>query len=105
LLLRRDPVLQRVRHRQIEQYLSEERRASGRAGLCISGARRKARFCGLCQGLRRAQAPVDNFVDKHCEDELSPRQALSSIGHIASLRSIIIFYFKDLNRKIKLRKP
>jgi len=82
LLLRREAVLQRVQHRQIEQHVSEARRRSG-AGVRAGGLR-QTRFHEVCQGLPRAIPAVDNFVDKTCEDELSPRQALSSIGHIRS---------------------
>jgi hypothetical protein len=48
---------------------------------------------------------VDNFVDKPCEDELSPRQALSSIGHMARGLPRFFFNFIDLNKKIKLGEP
>jgi hypothetical protein len=48
---------------------------------------------------------VDNFVDKHCEDELSPRQALSSIGHIGLDGSNFFFCFNDLKKKIELSEP
>jgi hypothetical protein len=48
---------------------------------------------------------VDNFVDKHCEDELSPRQALSSIGHIGLNGSNFLFRFNDLKKKIELSEP
>jgi hypothetical protein len=48
---------------------------------------------------------VDNFVDKHCEDELSPRQALSSIGHIQLVAANFSFCFNDLKKKIGLFEP
>jgi hypothetical protein len=48
---------------------------------------------------------VDNFVDKHCEDELSPRQALSSIGHILRSKAIFLFNFNGLSEKFEPFKP
>jgi hypothetical protein len=49
--------------------------------------------------------PVDNFVDNRCEDELSPRQALSSIGHIRLDGSNFFFRFNGLKKKIALSEP
>jgi hypothetical protein len=48
---------------------------------------------------------VDNFVDKHCEDELSARRALFSMGNIPLDKSIFFLYFKDLREKIELCEP
>jgi hypothetical protein len=48
---------------------------------------------------------VDNFVEKHCEDELSPRQALSSIGHMWGGLMNLLFRFNGLNKKTGLSGP
>src|SRR5271169_3095332 len=45
--------------------------------------------------------PVDNFVDTPCEDELSPRQGLSSVGHLFVIQTANTLCFNDLNKKIK----
>jgi hypothetical protein len=63
---------------------------------------RETPFLELCQGPLEAWTAVDNFVDKHCEDALSPRQALSSIGHNLTAKWNLLFNFNRLGEKIKL---